>query len=460
MSLPINIKNLSFNFDQNHPIFENLSLKIPTTSFSLLTGPSGAGKSTFLKLLAGLYPLYGGSLINGSIYNLPKSWGMIFQDPDKQFTMATPREEFVFTLENLKLDHQEAQKRITDAITQTHITDLLDQKFTSLSGGEKQRVAFALMLAMRPGLLLLDEPFANCDPTNRNFLIDQLAQLKKSKITIILSDHNFSHYKNLVDQVYLCKNKHISLIDSHRLFIETTPKLHLKQNSASTTPIFKLKNFSLFTPSRVLIQPSNLSLYTGTTLLTGTNGSGKTSFFKALTKMSSYKGQIFFKNSNINKIKNKKYLTNVGQAFQNPDNQFFMVTVGQELEFSLKHCHNPFLRHKNLSELLRLIDLAHHQDQVVHSLSGGQKKKLQLLLMLMANPSYLLLDEPLAGVDQSGQTQIIYLLQNYYLNQLDEAKGIILISHQLSNLTNFFDYHLTIQDQQLIYLKGSNEYES
>lgn len=449
----INIKKLSFGFNKNHLIFDNLSLSIPTASFSLLTGPNGTGKSTFLKLLAKLYPSDGNQIFKGKISSLSQKWGMIFQNPDSQFTMSTPREEFIFTLENLQLNQNEAKKRFRTAVNQTNLQKLLDQKFTTLSGGEKQRVAFALMLAMHPPLLLLDEPFANCDPTNREFLIHQLAHLKQNKTTIILSDHDLSHYKNLVDQIYYCNNKTITKVSSLNTLFSSPKEFHLKTQSSPAKPLLKLKNFSLANQSKSLIHSTNLNLYSGATLLTGFNGSGKTSFFNALTKITPYKGEILFNDKNIIKIKNKSYFTQVGQIFQNPDDQFLMVTVGEEIECSLKHCHNPLLQHKTVNELLTLINLSHRQNQVVYSLSGGQKKKLQILLMLMANPTFLLLDEPLAGVDQAGQDQIIGLLKQFYLNQSSRKNGLILISHQLQNLDNFFDRHLIIQDQQLFYSK-------
>lgn len=452
MSSQINIKNLSFGFNEDCLIFDNLSLSIPSASFSLLVGPSGTGKSTFLKLLAKIYPSDRSQTFQGTIDSLPQKWGMIFQNPDTQFTMATPREEFIFTLENLKLDQTEADKRFKAAVTQTHLESLLDQKLTTLSGGEKQRVAFALMLAMRPSLLLLDEPFANCDPANREFLIKQLAQLKQNKTTIILSDHDLSHYKNLVDQIYYCDNQKINRVNSPNALFTSPQAFHLKVGSSPAKPLFKFKNFSLVNQNKSLIHPTALNLYSGATLLTGVNGSGKTTFFNALTKMISYKGEILFKEKNILKIKNKTYLTQVGQVFQNPNNQFLMVTVGEEIEFSLKHCHNSLLQNKTITELLTLIDLTNHQDQIVYSLSGGQKKKLQVLLMLMANPLFLLLDEPFAGVDQAGQRQIINLLDHFYLEESSE-KGLLLISHQLQNSDNFFDHHLLIQDQQLFYSK-------
>ncbi|QNQ81073.1 ATP-binding cassette domain-containing protein [Lactobacillus sp. PV034] len=447
----IKIKNLSFGFKPNSLLFNNLSLTIPLSTFSLLGGPSGSGKSTFLKLLAKLYPTFGGQIYQGEITNQPAKWSMIFQNPDEQFTMTTPAQEFTFTLENLKLTKAQAQKRIKQAVQQTKIQHLLERPFTVLSGGEKQRVAFAIAMAMQPKLLLLDEPFASCDPSNRVFLLKQLALLKETDTTIIISDHDFSHYDHLVDQIYWCDNHQINLLPSKSIPTSNSKAINYLVPSKST-PILELQNFSMSNQKQTLIKQENLTLYSGATLLTGANGSGKTSFFKSLTKMHPYQGQIFLHGTDIQRIKNSQYFQQVGHIFQNPNDQFLMVTVREELQFSLSHCNNPTLKNATIDELLALINLNNHDQQVIYSLSGGQKKKLQLLIMLLANPTFLLLDEPFAGLDQKSKSLLIHLLKTYFLGQKDSNKGLILISHQIDNLANLFNYHLTLKAGKLTYL--------
>ena len=449
MLSPIKIKNLSFRFKNKQLLFDDLSFSIPGGKFSLLTGPSGSGKSTFLKILAGFYQNY-----EGKIENVPEKWSMIFQDPDKQFTMATPKQEFIFTLENLQLKPEKAKKRIKDIVRQTEIGELMEQPFATMSGGEKQRVAFAVALAMEPDLLLLDEPFASCDSASRKFLLKQLAKLKNKNITIIISDHNFSGYQELIDEVNWCEGGKIKEISFDKLNRKPVEKISLVLPPPAD-PIFELKDFALIANKKTLIKKENFEIYPGTTLLTGANGSGKSSFFKALTKMMPYEGQVKYQTQDIKKIENKIYFQNVGQIFQDATDQFLFVTVGEELEFCLAHCNNPLLKKLGTKELLDLVDLRDNSDQVVYSLSGGQKKKLQLLVMLFANPNVLLLDEPFAGLDTVSQQEMLALIKKYFLRTAPD-KGLILISHQLEELDKFFNYHLEIKDGQLNYEEELN----
>lgn len=447
MLSPIKISQLNFGFKESNLLFQDLSLKIPQGKVMLLAGPSGSGKSTFLKILAGFYQNY-----EGKIENVPEKWSMIFQDPDKQFTMETPKQEFIFTLENLQLKPEQAKKRIEDIVKQTEISDLMEQAFVTMSGGEKQRVALAIALAMKPDLLLLDEPFASCDPASRKFLLKQLAKLKNKNITIIISDHDFSGYQKLIDKVNWCEGGAIKEISFDKLKYKPVKKISLVLPPPAES-IFELEDFALMTSKKTLIKNKNLEIYSGATLLTGDSGSGKSSLFKALTKRLSYKGQVKYRTQDIKKIKKKVYFQNIGQFFQEPTDQFIFITVREEIAFCLAHCNNPLLKKLGMTELLNLVDLSENADQVVYSLSGGQKKKLQLLIMLFTNPNVLLLDEPFAGLDTVSQQKMLTLIRKYFL-MTSSDKGLVLISHQLDELDDFFNYHLVIKDGQLKYEKG------
>ena len=448
-SKQIKLNQLSFQY-QNQPIFKDLNLIISQGDFVLLTGPTGSGKSTLLKLISGLDPTFNGKITAGSLKQPFTNWGMVFQDPSRQFTMATPREELIFALENKLVDRTSALKRINYASTKTNISSLLDQPFLQLSGGEKQRVALAVLIAMKSDLLLLDEPFANCDSHNRQFLLTCLATLHKEGKTILISDHNFSGYEKLASMVLAIKDKNIKTI--------TLPDNTLKNQALSFSlpdlkqnPVYFLKSFSLSFPKKNLISPTNLKIYPGrATLLTGENGSGKTSLFKALTKIIPYQGQLIFESKDIKKWHRRPYLAKVGQIFQNPDDQFLNVTVKEELDFSLKYNRNLSLNKIKLEHLLTKLNLQNLDEQVVYSLSGGQKRKLQILVMLMAYPEVLLLDEPFSGLDQESVSAVIYLLKKYFL---DSNHTLLVISHQLEQVQYLCDYHLTIKDQKLFYTK-------
>ena len=449
LSKQIKINHLSFQY-QNRSVFKDLNLTIDQGEFVLLTGPTGSGKSTLLKIISGLEPEFNGKIIAGSLKQPFTNWGMVFQDPNRQFTMATPREELIFALENKLVDQPTALKRIDEASKKTNILNLLDRPFLHLSGGEKQRVALAVLIAMESDLFLLDEPFANCDSHNRNFLLNCLSSLHKEGKTILISDHNFSGYKKRATQVLAIKNENIQEVTlSDQAVKEAVPEFSFPPKK--TNAIYTFQSFALSFPEKDLISSVNLKIYPGKgTLLTGENGSGKTSLFKALTKVISYQGQILFKDKDIKKWHHSPYLGRVGQIFQNPDDQFLNVTVQEELAFSLKHNQNPSINESNLKSLLAKLNLENLDKQVVYSLSGGQKRKLQILVMLMAFPEVLLLDEPFSGLDQKSVSDVIFLLKNYFL---DANHSLIVISHQLEQVQKLCDYHLILKDHQLFYTK-------
>lgn len=444
-SKQIKINQLSFQY-QNKLIFKNLDFIIKQGDFILLTGPSGCGKSTLLKLIAGLEPTSNSKITTGSLIQPFTNWGMAFQDPNRQFTMATPREELIFALENKLIDRISAQNIINEVSNKTNILHLLDRPLLQLSAGEKQRVALAVLIAMQSDLFLLDEPFANCDSHNRNFLLNCLNSLHKEGKTILISDHNFANYKKINTKVFAIENKTIkaTTLPSQKEVATNFSLPHTNQES-----VYSFNSFSLSFPEKELLSSINLKIYSGkATLLTGENGSGKTSLFKALSKVITYQGQLFFKNKEVKKLRRRPYLSKVGQIFQNPDDQFLNVTVKEDLDFSLKYNKNPSLNKSQLQSLLAQLNLENVDEQVVYSLSGGQKRKLQIIVMLLAYPDVLLLDEPFSGLDQKSISDVIFLLKNYFL---DANHSLIVISHQFDQIQQLCDYHLVLKDHQLFY---------
>lgn len=454
----ITISHLSFAYRKKDLIIKDLNLEIPA-GLSLLTGPTGYGKSTLLKLIAGLYPKYAGHR-NGQIVLNGLTKAMMFQNPAEQFTMETPREEIIFALENLGLNKDEYERKLGFAVKFSQIGKLLDQKIITLSGGEKQRVALAVLVAMDVDLLLLDEPFASVDPEARKFLIEKLSELKNLGKTIIISDHVFDDYRNIYDHVFSFKNQTVYELSSE----ETRKLFDIKASNKKTifalptlnsAKVFSLKNTEI-KQNRPLLKQDDLKIYKGKiTLITGPNGVGKSSFFKALTKMIPYEGSMTFENQEIAKLKARKYLLHVAQIFQSADDQFLAVTVQDELNLSKKD-RNPYFTDERIKEALKLLDLDTHLDQVVYSLSGGQKKKLQILLMLITKHEVLLIDEPLSGLDKNSIKQVIQLMREV---QKSLRQTFLIISHQIDELADLCDYRLNFDHQQLNYVSEA-PYES
>lgn len=448
----VTISDLSFAYQKKDYIIKNLNLELTAGKFWLITGPTGCGKSTFLKIIAGLYPKYAGQL-NGRIdlHNLKQA--MMFQNPSEQFTMSTPRQEIIFALENLQIDQTEYEDRLKKAVVFTQISRLLDQKITTLSGGEKQRVALAVLVAMDVDIFLLDEPFASVDPEARHFLIHKLGELRDQGKTILLSDHVFVDYQDICDGVLRFKDQQINLLDATEQnqlfkFSQHNKNVSFTLPNKDEQAAFYLENTKLI-QNRTLLKQKKLQIMAGkSTLITGANGIGKTSLFKALTKMIPYSGSMLYHNDEISKLKTRKYLLHVAQIFQNADDQFLAVTVRDEINLSKKF-RNTYFSDERIKHALQILDLDQHLDQIVYSLSGGQKKKLQILLMLISRQETLLIDEPLSGLDQESIKQVIELMLE---SQKQLHQTFLIISHQIDELTDLCSYRLIFDHQQLKYV--------
>ncbi|BDR59843.1 ATP-binding cassette domain-containing protein [Lactobacillus xylocopicola] len=450
----ITSKNLTFSYDEGKKILVDLNLTIPTSKFSLLIGPTGCGKSTLLKVLAGLYPKYAGQL-SGQLNLNGLTGAMMFQNAGEQFTMATPREEIIFALENLQVNAAHYPKRLQEAVQFTQIESLLDQKINTMSGGEQQRVALAVLVAMDIDLFLLDEPFASCDPEARKFLIAKLAHLRDQGKTIILSDHVLTGYASVCDCLFRFNDKTVALLnaaDMHQLLVQSdhhndTYTFALPQPGESAC--FTLKKTKI-AQNRLLLDQDRLDIVSGkVTLITGANGVGKTSLFGALTKMIPYSGSLGYLDKEIKKQVARTYLRRVGQIFQTASDQFINITVKDEIALSKKQQTSSFFTGQKITEALSYLELDQLLDQVVYTLSGGQQKKLQILLMLIADSNVLLIDEPLSGLDPKSVRKVMKLLRE---SQKQRGQTLLIISHELAGLADWCDYHLVFSDQHLTYV--------
>ena len=456
----IRFNDLSFNFDQQ-PILKNITAEFTAGKIHLLTGVSGSGKSTILKLIAGLLPKYGGEIVAGAV-DVPTDAqiGMVFQDPLMQFALDTPRHELEFTLENCQVPTDKIPERVKKALRFGKVDDLANRLITTLSGGQQQRVALAAATAIQPNVLLLDEPFANIDEENRQLILKQLVRLSSDyHTTIIITDHDLHGYEQLHPLVWqLTKGRLAQLSSKNRnqlLTASATPQITTVLPLSTLPAIIKFDELAIKRDNHSLLLPTNLGIVKNKiTLLTGPNGIGKSTLLKAITRLLKYEGKIDYEGENIQKISLGKYYKHLGLIFQHANDQFLNVTVGEELALGFKTCQNPYFNQQQVNEALAALGLNGREDQVVYSLSGGQKKKLQILLMLMRGQETLLLDEPFTGLDPTSLKTVLQLIK---ASQKEKPQTLLIVSHQLSGLDGFIDYHLAMNHQRLNYVGGSYE---
>lgn len=456
----IRFNDLSFNFDQQ-PILKNITAEFTAGKIHLLTGVSGSGKSTILKLIAGLLPKYGGEIVAGAV-DVPTDAqiGMVFQDPLMQFALDTPRHELEFTLENCQVPTDKISKRVKKALRFGKVDDLANRLITTLSGGQQQRVALAAAMAIQPNVLLLDEPFANIDEENRQLILKQLVRLNSDyHTTIIITDHDLHGYERLHPLVWQLTKGHLAQLSSKNssqlLTASATPQITTALPPSTLPTIIKFDELAIKRENYSLLLPTNLGIVKNKiTLLTGPNGIGKSTLLKAIARLLKYEGKIDYAEENIQKISSGKYYKHLGLIFQHANDQFLNVTVGEELALGFKTCQNPYFNQQQVNEALAALGLNGREDQVVYSLSGGQKKKLQILLMLMRGQETLLLDEPFTGLDPTSLKTVLQLIK---ASQKEKPQTLLIVSHQLSGLDGFIDYHLTMNHQRLNYVGGSYE---
>ncbi|KRN03402.1 ABC-type cobalt transport system, ATPase component [Levilactobacillus senmaizukei DSM 21775 = NBRC 103853] len=468
----VNVNHLTYHYPhQPEPVLNDLSVTFPAGKFSLLTGISGGGKSTLLKLIAGLLPNsdnHGTIAFDGQPWtSIPVSQraqtvAMLFQEPSLQFTMDTVENECRFVLENLQVAPDAMPDRITTALSFIGITNLRHRNLMTLSGGEQQKVALAIIVAMNSDVILLDEPFASIDPAARQILLNKLVALCTDHgKTIVLADHDLSGYAHWVDHLAVLEAGQVTLLtpaETQARFAKFVPEklaIHPMIPSNDAATVLQGTQLGLTQGDRVLLEPQGLPLYEHkTTLITGPNGSGKSTLFRALVRLGKYQGVLTYQGTNIQKIRQRRYARQVSLMFQTAAAQFLNVTVAEELALSLKYGRSTDFSAERLDGLLTRLGLNGRQDQVLYSLSSGQQKKLQLLCMLIMAPPVLLLDEPFKGLDLASVTTVVALLREV---QAEFNLTLILVSHQLSGLDELVDYHLKLDDQHLQYVGVSHE---
>lgn len=228
----IEIDNVSFSYTKEKNTLEDIDLTIPQGELILLCGESGCGKTTITKLINGLIPHFtAGEQLTGTVrvdgttvsdtkmYEFAKVVGSVFQNPKSQFFNLDSDSEISFGLENEGLPPQEIQMRVTQAVQDLNISHLEHRNIFSMSGGEKQSLAFASVYAMQPSIFVLDEPSANLDAPAIETLRRQIKQVKKNGHTIVIAEHRLYFLADLADRIVYLKNGKINQIWKPKEFL-------------------------------------------------------------------------------------------------------------------------------------------------------------------------------------------------------------------------------------------------
>lgn len=430
-------------------ILDQLSCEFKQGTFSLLTGDSGCGKTTLLHTIAG----FDGTTYLGEIFvnnhntqqlttvEKAQQIGIMFQNPSQQFTMRTLQRELMFVMENFNLPIAESNERMARAVQEMQMGALLHRELVTLSGGEKQRAALTILLALDPPIFLLDEPFASIDPDSRMLLIKKLASLRDKGKLIVVADHELNGYQPYVDRFIRMTNGQLKEQSLDEL--TSQPQLgSLRNPDAPVESLFELQNFSLFQGEKELLIPQNFQFKKGITTLTGVNGTGKSTLLRAMVQLQAYKGLMYFDGQKLSRHFGKRKLyEKMTLAVQQAEQQFVTLQVDKELNFPKEP--EEKIKQKQLAAM-KTLGIDHVRERSLYQLSEGQKKMIQLIAMLSLDCTFLLLDEPFTGLDERAC--------QFFVKWLEEKKqrtSLLIVSHRLEPLVGVSDHHVHLANQQL-----------
>lgn len=210
-NIAIKIDHLSFGYEKNVDVINDISLSIPASKYISIIGHNGSGKSTLAKLILGLLEakegtieIFGKQLNADNVADIRKDLGIVFQNPDNQFVGATVADDIAFGLENRQVPHEDMQAIIEEVATKVHMEDFLSKEPVNLSGGQKQRVAIAGVLAMNPKIIVFDEATAMLDPRGKREIRELIVKMKDAnpELTLISITHDIEE-ANLSDLIYV-----------------------------------------------------------------------------------------------------------------------------------------------------------------------------------------------------------------------------------------------------------------
>jgi energy-coupling factor transport system ATP-binding protein len=418
----VDIRGLTYTYEgESVPALTDINLKINRGEFVVMTGPSGCGKSTLSLCLAGFIPhsipgeMAGEVLVAGlNVREHPPGRlagvvGLVQQDPEAQMCTIRVKDEVAFGPENLCLDPAEIRSRVERALAAVGAVHLADREVYTLSGGEKQRVAIASVLAMEPGLIILDEPTANLDPRCTLEVLQVMENLRRLHTSILVIEHRLEKILPLCHRLVVLEQGAITAdgppnkITQYYGGAPLPAKATVQAFPGGREPLLSVSDLSAGYPGRKALESVSFKIYPGETVaVMGDNGSGKTSLLLSLLGILKAKqGQILYAGKNLSQQGVPERARNMGLTFQNPNHQLFERTVYREAGLPSLFLAGAPSTPAFLEGLLSRFGLLAHRNRLPFTLSLGEKKRLALVSVLAYVPRLLFLDEPLAGQDRA-----------------------------------------------------------
>jgi len=426
-----------------------VDLSIEAGGSVLVTGPSGSGKSTLALCLTGVIPNAVYARLSGRIrvcgvepasqgvYDMAGRVGLVQQDAEGQFCTMRVQDEVAFGPENLMCSPAEIERRVGRALEQAGAAHLAERALSELSGGEKQRVAIASVLAMQPQLLVLDEPAAHLDPRATRSVADSLRMIQRdSGLSVVIMEHKPWRFAGSARRmVHLDEGRVV-----HDGPLKWDRPGHMRSLAARGSqprpggPLLAVRGLSCSYGERTALADVDLDVARGEVVgIMGDNGSGKTSLLLSIMGiLRPQAGRVTLRGEDITALPVSARASRMGFVFQNPNHQLFTDSVWREVATG------PLARGQSAEEcrpaalsLLHRFGLADLCDRHPLTLSFGQRRRLNLAAALIGDPDLLMLDEPFAGQDMKRAEDLASLLAEV----ADAGKGVLLAGHDPDIMT-------------------------
>jgi energy-coupling factor transporter ATP-binding protein EcfA2 len=500
------IEGLRWRYSIGDWVLRDIQLQFQPGERVGLVGRSGSGKSSLALTFNGIIPqsyagqMAGQVVVTGHVAattpvaDLARCVAMVFQSPDDQMSQILVRHEVASGPANLGVPLAEVLQRTAESLGVLGIEHLADRETSSLSGGEKQKVALAAALAMRPRLLVLDEPTTDLDPRAKSDLIAAL-QAVESEMTMVIVSHDLETIAPLVDRLVVVDDGAIvrdasadqllsepALLDEHGIAVPQLAALNYamrKQEPDWTSltgvgdvaaalmargvvagpptsavpprndaaPVIRLNQVTFQYPDapRPALEDVSLAVSSGELVaILGNNGSGKTTLSKlilGLLKPSAGDIEVFGRP--VDRIRPDW----VGYIYQNPDAMLSQMSVRDEIAFTPRLLARPDWLDAT-GRMLAKFGLERLSKRFPLSLSKGQRQRLAYAAVTAASPPILIFDEPTTGIDKPGCDQIMQ-----YMDALrHDQKTILFITHDMSLAMRWADRVVVMHDGRIAHV--------
>lgn len=488
----LDIRHLSFTYrGADKPALQDVSYTHRAGEFTAVMGATGAGKSTFCRCLNGLIPAFIKGDIQGEmslcgervsrrhVYETARKIGLVFQDFEAQLFSTNVELEVAFGLENFAVPQKEMRSRVEAALDRVGLRGFEIRDPSTLSGGEKQRLAIASVLVSRPAILVMDEPTTDLDPLGKREVFRLARALRQEIQGILLVEHETEHTL-MADRLVLMHQGRVVLegaprevlgdpgrLESHGVRpLQTTVLLnrlglppstldvdaaarvvqeagwtvdqtavnamtqHGRRNGSAGAVIETEALTHRYDGGPAVVDRVSLSIRQGEFVaILGQNGCGKTTFvkyFNGLHRPTSGAVRIFGRDSNDWPL--PALGRRVGYVFQNPDHQIFANTIHDEVAFGPRNYGMPEdTIAQRVTCALEVVGLGGREAYDPFALTKGERQQLAVASILATEPDIIILDEPTTGLDYHGQRAILDLIRR--LNE--EGRTIIMVTHAM-----------------------------